>query len=459
MTWEPQFERGGSPLYLSLVHAIERDAKLGLLRPGDRLPTQRDLAYSLSIGVGTVTRAYEEAERRGLVTAHVGRGSFIADRSQASASFPNDTIDLSVNQMPLERANAELRATLRDLARRGIGSEITGYASPVGTECARKAGAAWMSWSGRVTAADWRRIACTVGAQQAMDQAFAALAAPGESILCEDLTYWGAKALARYRGNELHGVAMDEQGLRPDSLQRAVNETGARVVYCTPTLQNPTATIMGAGRRAAIAALARKLDIWLIEDDVYAHYAASAGLEPLVNLAPERTIYLTSLSKAVLPGLRAGYLLAPNDQLFDRIATGLRATVCTPPGLSRTIATEWIGEGRAQEIAHDALSEITRRTTLGLRLLDGIVQIPGAAASLHLWLPMDELACERATSRAGHLKLLLPDPDTPRVGATSPCGLRISIGAPSTIAALEGALKLLREAIIPSGTRHDRAVV
>lgn len=455
MEWTPTLV-DASPRYLSLVRAIERDTAEGLLRPGDRLPPQRELAYRLSVGVGTVTRAYEEAERRGLITAHVGRGSFIAQTRQASTPAADEAIDLSINQLPLERANAQLAATLRDMARRGIQDGMMGYAAPVGTEAARQAGAAWMAWSGRVSRADWRRVACTVGAQQAMDQAFAALAAPGEPILCEALTYWGAKAQAEHRRNPLHGVAMDGEGLLPDALERAARETGARVVYCTPTLQNPTATVMGAARREVIAALARKLDLWLIEDDVYGHFAP--GVAPLADFAPERTIYLTSLSKSVMPGLRAGYLLAPDETVFERVAMGLRAVVCTPPGLSGTIAAAWIAEGRARELAEAARAEMAERAQIAGEVLAGVTAVP-AGASLHIWLPMDALGCERVFNRAAAAGLRLLDPEAPRVGPVSPHGLRIGIGAPRNSAALEVGLRRLRTCLAPMQPGHDRPIV
>lgn len=459
MSWSPQLDRGTSPLYLAIVQAIERDTEQGVLRPGDRLPPQRALAHRLVIGVGTVTRAYEEAERRGLVTAHVGRGSFIADRAAMAGVDNGEEINLSINQPPFDRATAELATTLRLLGKRGITVEIASYAPPVGTEAARKAAAQWMAWSGRVADADWSRTACTIGAQQAMDQAFAALGAPGEPILCEAVTYWGARALARHRGNPLQGVAMDGEGLLPEALEAAIAQTGSRVLYCTPTLQNPTARVMGARRRMAIAELARKHELWLIEDDVYAHYAVGAGLEPLVNLAPERTIYITSLSKSVLPGLRVGYLLAPNTELFERIAMGLRATNCSPPGLSNSIATEWISEGRAQDIAEAARIEMEARTRFALRALHGLVERPGAPASLHLWLPLDEVVCERIVNRAGAIGLRLLDPSTPRVDASAPHGLRIGIGAPPSLEKLEAGLGRLVEAMVATPPNHDRAVV
>ncbi|HLZ83818.1 MAG TPA: winged helix-turn-helix domain-containing protein, partial [Caulobacteraceae bacterium] len=86
MTWQPEIVAGPRPVYERIVEALERDVAAGKLGQGVRLPPHRDLAYRLGIGIGTVTRAYVEAERRGLIIAHVGRGSFVRSR-EAEAVF------------------------------------------------------------------------------------------------------------------------------------------------------------------------------------------------------------------------------------------------------------------------------------------------------------------------------------------------------------------------------------
>ena len=115
--WRPQLANGDGPVYERLLHALERDVRAGHLRPGDRLPPHRDLAHSLSVSVGTVSRAYVEAERRGLISSHVGRGSFVAQGAVPGQPEPdNAIIDMAQNAPPLapsERWMSEGLARLR----------------------------------------------------------------------------------------------------------------------------------------------------------------------------------------------------------------------------------------------------------------------------------------------------------------------------------------------------------
>src|ERR1700722_6521267 len=99
--WLPQLDPGSAPIYSRIVSALERDVRLGTVDGGARLPPQRALAEHLNVSVGTVTKAYLEAERRGLVHAHVGRGTFVSDSgSQRMAGARDRVVDLSLNVAP-----------------------------------------------------------------------------------------------------------------------------------------------------------------------------------------------------------------------------------------------------------------------------------------------------------------------------------------------------------------------
>ena len=101
--WQPKLDPGSGPIYARIVAALERDVRLGAVDGGARLPPQRSLADHLNVSVGTVTKAYLEAERRGLVHAHVGRGTFVslAGGQRTSGEAAHDrVIDLSLNIVP-----------------------------------------------------------------------------------------------------------------------------------------------------------------------------------------------------------------------------------------------------------------------------------------------------------------------------------------------------------------------
>ena len=185
--WTPTLPPGGAPLYERLLDALRADIAAGALAEGARLPPQRDLAHRLGLGLGTVTRAYVEAEKAGLVTAHVGRGSFVRGMGGPPRPTNEDPgpINLSQNIAPVGPGGARLVQTLARLQRRPDLLDNLAYAPSTGLDTHRRAFATWLARTGGVQTADWRRLICCAGAQQALSLALAALCRPGDEVLCE----------------------------------------------------------------------------------------------------------------------------------------------------------------------------------------------------------------------------------------------------------------------------------
>ena len=442
MSWTPVLDRSSAtPLYRQLVDAMARDVREGRLPTGAKLPPHRELAHALAISVGAVTRAYHEATERGLVAGHVGRGTFVLDRSIPIEDGP---VDLSRNVVPVDASGAMAEA-VQALRRRPLLIERLGYEPTGGLERDRQAAAAWLVRTANFEALDWKTLICCLGAQNAMAIALLALGTAGEPVLCEASTFSGMKALAGLMGRPLRGVEMDAEGATPEGLDRAAAKTGARLFYTIPTLQNPTARVMGRGRREAIVRVARARDLWLIEDDLYAPYMRGAGLPPLAALAPERTIYVSSLSKIVAPGLRTGFLMAPAGEPFERCQRAMRALMHSPPGLTGAIATYLIESGRADAVADAAIAEARARTAGARKVLGELVGAPSVEAGLHLWVPMRELDAERTVARAMQAGIRLCSPAAFGVSeGVMETGLRLCVGGASSGAALDRALTALR---------------
>jgi DNA-binding transcriptional MocR family regulator len=435
--WTPEVRQGDDPLYVRLADALAEDIAQGKLGEGAKLPTHRDLAYQLSIGVGTVTKAYEEAERRGLLEAHVGRGSFVARAVQASAVRSDGIFNLAMNTAPVTPTHARIPEAMSALKRLPNLAELFSYAPPLGHEADRRAGADWLRRVSRLEDVRGRITICTLGVQHAMSLIFAALLKPGETILAENLNYVGLQALANHAGYALRGVSMDREGLCPEALEQAARDTGARIVYTVPTLHNPTARVMSMARRQAIADVARRLDLTIVEDDIYAHFASSLDICPIANFAPERTYLISGLSKAVAPGLRAGYLALPDEGLLDRLTQINRATVFAPSGLPYALASLMINNGMADAITREVHDETCARTSLAMKFIGDSVAPPATPASLHLWLPMEELAAEKVAGRAGRAGLSLQPPGASAIGDDAATGLR---GLTEALTRLFGAL-------------------
>jgi len=307
-SWAPEIRQRKGPRYLAIAEALADDAGAGRLRPGARLPTHRELADRLGLTVGTVTRAYAEAARRNLISGEVGRGTFVRGPAARFATAPGGLyadpglIDLSANHPPTGPGDGEavtLARALKALAGRKDLARLLDYPPPGGAHEHRAAGAEWARRSGLEVTAD--RVLVSSGNQHGMTAVLAALLSPGDLVLTEALTYPGMKNLAGLLSLHLQGVALDEQGMRPDALAAACRARSPKALYCVPTLQNPTTSIMSEERRRQIAAVAREHGVLIVEDDVHGRIPERAP-RPLSAFAPERAVYLTGTSKVLARG-------------------------------------------------------------------------------------------------------------------------------------------------------------
>jgi DNA-binding transcriptional MocR family regulator len=450
LTWRPTLEDGPRSLFERLLDALERDIRAGALAPGLRLPPHRELAFALGVSVGTVTKAYAEAERRGLVQATVGRGTFVASPGsdvafRLSPGHAPAGVNLALNVRPLLSSKAALAEALNRLRKKDLSSLLV-YGAATGEEPHRRALAAWLDRT-TLLQADWRRLIVTAGGQQALALALGALGAAGDSVMTEAGTYYGLRTLAEHAGYRLKGLAMDREGLLPEALDRAAASTGARILYVTPTLQNPTGRTMGRARREEIVRVARERDIWIVEDDVYALYDSPRSLPPLAALAPERTFYVSSLSKALSAGLRVGVLLTPGGDSLERVVRAMRAALYAPPTLGPAIGAQWIEDGTADALAVEVKAEMGRRTRMALRILGAAAEPPAAPCSLHLWLPMSELDAERAVAQGLRAGVELTPPSAPIVDWHGLSGMRVCLGGVEDAVDLESALRVVAAAV------------
>ncbi|MBI1187290.1 MAG: aminotransferase class I/II-fold pyridoxal phosphate-dependent enzyme [Alphaproteobacteria bacterium] len=463
LTWMPGLPESRAPLYERLVVALEQDIAAGVLEEGVRLPPHRDLAYALGVGVGTVTKAYAEAERRGLITAHVGRGSFVAGADGRGAFALSiapaaGAIDLARNIPPVGPARRRFAEAVAQLTRQPDLLDVLTYALPDGLERHRRAAVRWLRDRHGLESVAADDLVITNGAQQAIALALGAACRSGDTLLCEAATFHGMRAYAKHAGLTLRGVAMDDEGLSPEALDRAAAATGARALYTIPTLQNPTGRTMSLGRRRDIVSVARKRGLAIIEDDVYAAYARGWGeTVALRDLAPDITFHASSVSKTLSPGLRVGFLAAPDAAWRDAVLRAVRALAYAAPALPALLVTLWIEEGAADAIADEVLAEVQARAALARALL--APDAPSAPACLHMWLAMGELQAERVAGRALRAGVEVTPPAAALVDSSQVSGLRLCIGAPPDLGTLERALRVVADALSSDDEAPARAVV
>ena len=452
--WTPRLPETAAPIFERLVDALNADIGAGLLTAGEKLPPQRDLAYRLGLGVGTVTRAYSEAERRGLILGQVGRGSFVAERPAAPGVATVGIIDLGRNLPPLAPAERQLTVALARLARRRDLAAHLSYPPSGGMEAHRRAGAVWLEQTANIGHLDWRRLILCAGAQQGVAISLAALCRAGDAIVAEEATFSGLKTLAAHAGYRLTPALMDSEGLTPDALDQAAAASGAKAAYVQP-VQNPTGRVMSLRRRREIVEVARRRDLIIVEDDLYGAYTQSLGLPPLAALAPDRVCYVSGLSKSLAPGLRVGYVSPPNEAIAGRILEALRAVAFGGPTVGAMIATQWIEDGAAAEIFAAVLEETRVRTGVARRVLGDALEPPVLASLPHLWLPLTELAAEQVAGRALREGVQVTPPRAMVLDDAPVRGLRLCLGPAMDRAALERGLSIVAAALRPGGESHD----
>ncbi len=456
--WMPVLRAAGRTKYLALVEAIRAAIDGGVLARGARLPSQRALAAHLGVNIATVTKAIAEAGRLGLVSTRHGGGMQVAGEKPAAFSAgagDGAVADLSINIPPVGLVKPVLDDVMAALARRRHSDEMFDYRPVGGAYRDRATGCNWIAGRGIQASPD--RLLLTQGAHEGLFAALAAVTEPGDVVLSEDLNYTGIRRLGELCRIRLVGVATDEGGLRPDALEQACRKHSPKALVCTPVTLNPTTATQDLARRQAIAAIGKRHGLAIVEDDIYGHLAGDATA-PLAAIWPEGVIYACSLSKCVAPGLRIGYLAAP-ERYMSALRDALLLTSWTAPSLQAAVANELIDSGRAQACALSHREEALRRMAVARRLL-GPALIAGPAATYHAWLRLPPRWRERDATAAlwRHGVRVSPAHHFVFGAQETPSAVRLSLGAVAEIATLERALRTIAS-VLGSSPREQGSIV
>ncbi len=450
--WLPADLSPRGPVYLAIADALARDLDAGLLSPGERLPTHRDLARQIGVNVVTVTRAYAEAARRGLVDGEVGRGTFVAKRDPAVPPHLPITpehgalLDFHFNLPALDPRVCDARDVVRSMLDDGL-DPLAGSYLAGGSLAHRSGGAAWMARTGLET--DASRVVLTSGGQHAMSVAFSAITSPGDTILMEELTYPGMKSLASLLHLRTLPVAMDAHGILPSALETACRKSNPKALYCMPTLQNPTGIVWPEERRREVLEVAQRYGLLVVEDDTTAFLVEHPPL-PLAALAPNDVVFVSSTSKSLGAGLRVGYLHLPTgrDGLYDHVVASVAAqSWMTAPWMAE-IATRLIEGGTADRIVAARRREVLERREIADRYLGELVTDTHAACSF-LWLSLpDPWRSAEFAEDARSAGIAVTSSEAFCVGrAHAPHAARICIGTPARRDEVEHGVRVLAERV------------
>jgi DNA-binding transcriptional MocR family regulator len=442
------------PRYLAVLEAITSDIENGRLVAGDRLPTHREMADHLGLSVGTITRAYAAAERRGLIRGEIGRGTFVTDPERGeygAAEFELKApgmIDLAVVR-PLYHLDPDLARSMRALARRSDLPDLLHYQPNAGMRMHREAGSRWVSRFGVETTAD--NIIVCAGAQHAILATLSTLCRPGDSIFVEELTYPGVKAVARLLDIKMVPVAMDAEGLIPASFKSSCKRQRGKVLVTIPTIHNPTTATIPAARRTEIAAIASKHDVAIVEDAVN-HLLTDDPPPSFAAISPHNSYLIAAISKVVTGGIRVAYLAAPHASI-DSLTQAVWASNWMTAPLCAEIAARWIEDGTAANTMKRKRKEARKRVTIARDILAGYELYCGDCCH-HAWLQLPSAwnsAVQFAEEARGRGVAVAPA-DLFDVSGNPPKAVRLSLSATPNLDVLATGLDRLKQILHgPSG--------
>ncbi|MEO3428893.1 PLP-dependent aminotransferase family protein [Pelagibius sp. CAU 1746] len=440
-------ESAAGPRYLAIADALARDITAGKLKTGDRLPTHRDLAWHLGVTVGTVSRAYAEAERRGLTSGEVGRGTFVnvpvsSEQLHRWHDATPGTIHLhSAPPMPCPE-EAEIAEVLQRVAAGPRAMEMMRYQNQRGLLEHREAGALWIGRSGYEVSAE--QITISAGAHHGVLIALAAVARPGDHIVSDSLTYPGIRSLARLLGLRLDGLERDAAGPLPEAFEEACRTHDVKAIYLCPNQHNPTSLTMPEGRRRDLAVLARRYGVAVIEDDTFGFLDGSEPL-PIAAQVPELGYYVGSLSKTVSPGLRIGYVVAP-EKVQGRLGNAVHSTCWMACPLTAEIGAEMIRSGVAARVSAGRKREAEVRSAIARETLSGW-DFDCSEGATFLWLRLPEPWRSNEFAGEAEKRGVLVTPSDPfMVGRReSAPAVRVCFGPPKDSDELRRGLCLLAE--------------
>jgi DNA-binding transcriptional MocR family regulator len=416
--------------YLKLADAIAAEIADGTLKPGDRLPPQRDFAYERKIAVSTASRVYAELLRRGLVVGEVGRGTFISGDARRGVAAPSEPrgirIDFEFNYPILPDQTALIAKSLDGLEKPAALDGALRQATSVGTSAIRSVAAAYLSQGAWSPAPE--QLVFTGNGRQSIAAALAAVVPTGGRCGVEALTYPFIKGIAARLGISLVPLAMDEGGVRPDSVQKAHREAHLSAIYMQPAIHNPLGMTMTSARRADLLRVVEKLELPIIEDNVYAFLDNEP---PLAALAPDSCIVIDSLSKKVAPGLTLGFIVPPL-RLRESMTASVRSGGWTASGFAFAAAQRLMGDGTVAELTRLKRLDARARQKLAADLLSGF-EIQANEKCYHLWLtlPAHWRSQTFVTAAARRDIALTPSTTFAATPGHAPNAVRLALAAPT----------------------------
>lgn len=407
------------PIYRQLIRHIRLQIESGQLPAGARLPATRDLAKQIEVSRISVVNAYAELRAEGYLSAHAGRGTFVARDGNPAGHTAQTSVngngsdnvemhDYSLrDMMRLARRPGvinfshgsppseffpvhQLRDALNFVLDRDQAAALT-YEVPEGYGPLRIAVRDYVSALGIRCNPD--HVLITGGAQQALDLVVQSLVGEGDTMLTTSPTYVGIVDTARARRVHLHTLPSDADGIRIDCLENYLLEHKPRLIYVMPSFQNPTGRVMPLHRRRQLLNMANEYRVPVLEDSVYHEFRFEGEPIPPLKALDDTgiVIHVSAFTKMLLPGIRIGYLIATGGQL-ERLVRVKQAADISTPGLNQRAIHLMLQRGILAQQLERNNRELRRRRDAALLAAEKYLP-PGSAwrkpeGGLYLWVKL-----------------------------------------------------------------------
>ncbi|CAG7609484.1 Histidinol-phosphate aminotransferase [Paenibacillus solanacearum] len=445
MSWKPSIDKTEKPIYKALALQLQQDIKNGVLLPGTRLPSQRELADFLDLNLSTISKAFKMCELKGLLSAAVGSGTFVSYDALSNAYLLEDTKPKHLIEMgatlPDNDSYEPLLLQLKSMLQEPDYEKWFGYGRAGESLWQKDAAATFIRRGGLVTTAD--RILFANGGQNAIAATLASLCKPGDRICADPHTYPGLKTVAAMLSVQIVPIKSENYEMSPTALEYACKNDNIKGIYLIPDYHNPTAGIMSVENRQRIAAIAKKYHQFIIEDASY-RLLIEQPPPAVASFAPEQAVYIASLSKSIAPGLRLAYVAVPS-QFKEAISKALYNLNVFVSPLFAELAARTIVSGQFEVLIEGHREQAVRRNQIVNRYLADYMCL-GLETSIFRWLLLPNKITgaefERLAAQHG---VQVYAADRFVVGNRSPeRAVRIAVCAPATVEELEEGLAILR---------------
>lgn len=441
LSWKPDLSKSEGPLYLSLAAQLEESIQSGALLPGTKLPPQRELADYLDINLSTVTRALKLCTQKGLIVSSTGNGTYVSSDVIYNDSLLGNAEDKSVEMgaiLPSKDPNKYVVSAIESVIKEPNILNLLQYNSNQYNTRQRMMGAKWLAKTG--IQADYQRILLAAGGQNALMAILAGLFQRGDKVGCHVFTYPGLKSAAKLLGIVLVPIA----DYSKDTLERVHKQHHLKGIYLVADYNNPTTEIIPETTRKVIADFGRKNQLYLLEDGINA-LLSEHPLTPIYQYAPEQTIYFSSLSKTIAPGLRLSYLIAPKALEEALFLSLYNMNISVSPLLAQTAAI-LIQSHEADNILAKRKA-LTRRRNLMVNAILNPYEIMGDDFCPFRWIPLPKGHSSHSfelLAKASNIRVFAADRFL--VGKSLPYeAIRISVVSEESEERFEAGLRTLRQ--------------